>query len=56
MVVRYKNRKGRSRKSTIAASVSEGSTWFALPDVTGFWAVAFASPKAGWLWAWEAPF
>jgi len=27
----------------------EGSTWFTLPDVTGFWAVAFATPKAGWL-------
>jgi photosystem II stability/assembly factor-like uncharacterized protein len=27
----------------------EGSTWFSLPGVTGFWAVAFASPKAGWL-------
>ncbi|HET6887368.1 MAG TPA: hypothetical protein VFH87_05520 [Candidatus Udaeobacter sp.] len=27
----------------------EGTTWFALPDVTGFWAVAFATPKAGWL-------
>ena len=27
----------------------EGNTWFALPGVTGFWAVAFASPKAGWL-------
>jgi photosystem II stability/assembly factor-like uncharacterized protein len=27
----------------------EGSTWFALPGVSGFWAVAFASPKAGWL-------
>jgi len=27
----------------------EGNTWFALPDVSGFWAVAFASPKAGWL-------
>jgi photosystem II stability/assembly factor-like uncharacterized protein len=27
----------------------EGSTWFTLPDVTGYWAVAFASPKAGWL-------
>jgi len=27
----------------------EGTTWFTLPDVTGFWAVAFASPKAGWL-------
>jgi photosystem II stability/assembly factor-like uncharacterized protein len=27
----------------------EGNTWFPLSDVTGFWAVAFASPKAGWL-------
>jgi photosystem II stability/assembly factor-like uncharacterized protein len=27
----------------------EGNTWFALPGVTGYWAVAFASPKAGWL-------
>jgi len=27
----------------------EGKTWFALPGVSGFWAVAFASPKAGWL-------
>ena len=27
----------------------EGNTWFTLPGVTGFWAVAFASPKAGWL-------
>jgi len=27
----------------------EGSTWFTLPSVTGYWAVAFASPKAGWL-------
>jgi photosystem II stability/assembly factor-like uncharacterized protein len=27
----------------------EGNTWFALPDVTGYWAVAFASPEAGWL-------
>jgi photosystem II stability/assembly factor-like uncharacterized protein len=27
----------------------EGRTWFALPNtVTGFWAVAFANPKAGW--------
>ena len=23
----------------------EGNTWFALPGVTGFWAVAFVSPK-----------
>ena len=27
----------------------EGNTWFMLPAVTGYWAVAFASPKAGWL-------
>jgi hypothetical protein len=27
----------------------EGNTWFTLPGVTGFWAVAFASPKAGWI-------
>src|SRR5947199_892511 len=27
----------------------EGTTWFSLPGVSGFWAVAFASPKAGWL-------
>ena len=26
----------------------EGNTWFALPQVSGFWAVAFASPKARW--------
>jgi photosystem II stability/assembly factor-like uncharacterized protein len=27
----------------------EGQTWFAFNGVNGFWAVAFASPKAGWL-------
>jgi photosystem II stability/assembly factor-like uncharacterized protein len=26
----------------------EGSTWFQLPSVSGYWAVAFANPKAGW--------
>ncbi len=26
----------------------EGSTWYALPNVSGYWAVAFATPKAGW--------
>jgi photosystem II stability/assembly factor-like uncharacterized protein len=26
----------------------EGRTWFALPSASGFWAVAFATPKAGW--------
>jgi hypothetical protein len=27
----------------------EGMTWYPLPGVTGYWAVAFASPQAGWL-------
>lgn len=27
----------------------EGSTWYPLAGVNGFWAVGFASPKAGWL-------
>ena len=27
----------------------EGTTWYVLPRVTGEWAVAFASPSAGWL-------
>jgi photosystem II stability/assembly factor-like uncharacterized protein len=27
----------------------EGDNWVLLPGVTGYWAVAFASPKAGWL-------
>ena len=26
----------------------EGRTWFGLPQVNGFWGVAFATPKAGW--------
>jgi photosystem II stability/assembly factor-like uncharacterized protein len=26
----------------------EGHTWFQLPEVSGYWAVAFADPKAGW--------
>jgi len=28
---------------------NEGKTWFTLPGVSGYWAVAFANPKAGWL-------
>jgi photosystem II stability/assembly factor-like uncharacterized protein len=32
-----------------AWSPDEGTTWFALPDVSGYWGIAFASPKAGWL-------
>lgn len=31
-----------------AWSPDEGRTWFKLHKVSGFWAVAFASPKAGW--------
>ena len=27
---------------------NEGRTWYALPQVSGYWAVAFATPKAGW--------
>jgi len=27
----------------------DGTTWYPLTGVTGFWSVAFASPKAGWL-------
>ncbi len=27
----------------------EGTTWYSLPNVAGYWAVAFASPQAGWL-------
>lgn len=26
----------------------EGQTWFTLPQVSGYWAVAFANPEAGW--------
>ena len=26
----------------------EGQTWFPLPQVSGYWAVAFANPQAGW--------
>ena len=26
----------------------EGHTWFELPQVSGYWAVAFANPSAGW--------
>ena len=27
----------------------EGITWYTLPDVSGYWGVAFANPQAGWL-------
>jgi photosystem II stability/assembly factor-like uncharacterized protein len=26
----------------------EGQTWFTLPNVSGYWGVAFATPEAGW--------
>ena len=26
----------------------EGQAWFKLPEVSGYWAVAFANPEAGW--------
>ena len=36
-------------KSGAAAwSPDEGRTWFQLPEVSGYWAVAFANPRAGW--------
>jgi len=31
-----------------AFTPDEGSTWLPLPGVSGFWAVAFANPHAGW--------
>jgi photosystem II stability/assembly factor-like uncharacterized protein len=30
-------------------SPDEGRTWYSLEGLTNFWAVAFASPRAGWL-------
>jgi photosystem II stability/assembly factor-like uncharacterized protein len=35
--------------SGVAWSPDEGDTWYEVPGLTGFWAVAFASPQAGWL-------
>lgn len=32
-----------------AWSPDEGTTWYVLPGVTGEWAVAFATPDAGWM-------
>jgi len=32
-----------------AWSPDEGNTWYALKDVSGYWGVAFADSKAGWL-------
>jgi len=32
-----------------AWTADEGDTWQSLPGVQNFWAVAFASPQAGWL-------
>jgi photosystem II stability/assembly factor-like uncharacterized protein len=47
----------RGRHATVVATgpsgaawtPDEGDTWFSLPDVANYWAVAFASPHAGWL-------
>jgi len=33
----------------VSWSPDEGDTWYPIPGLTGFWAVAFASPQAGWL-------
>ncbi|HKD85065.1 MAG TPA: hypothetical protein VKB58_09980 [Terriglobales bacterium] len=32
-----------------AWSPDEGTTWYKFPDVSGYWGVAFANPRAGWL-------
>jgi photosystem II stability/assembly factor-like uncharacterized protein len=32
-----------------AWSPDEGETWTQIPDVTGYWAVAFANARSGWL-------
>ena len=56
----YVNRSGNGDQGGTAVVVTantggaawtpdEGKTWFALPNVTGYWSVAFATPKAGWL-------
>lgn len=47
----------RGRHRTVVAtgpggvswSPDEGDTWYPVEGLTGFWAVAFASPHAGWL-------
>jgi hypothetical protein len=36
-------------ESGVAAwTPDEGRTWFQLPEVSGYWAVAFANARAGW--------
>jgi len=32
-----------------AWSPDEGTSWYAFPDATGYWGVAFANPQAGWM-------
>ncbi len=32
-----------------AWSPDDGTSWYALPDATGYWGVAFANPQAGWM-------
>ena len=46
----------RARKTVVvtgpggsAWTADEGDSWNSLPGATGYWAVAFASPRAGWL-------
>ena len=36
-------------KGGAAWTPDEGQTWFQLPNVSGYWAVAFANPQSGWL-------
>jgi hypothetical protein len=33
---------------TAAWTPDEGTTWYKLPGVSGYWAVAFADPQDGW--------
>jgi photosystem II stability/assembly factor-like uncharacterized protein len=50
-------RRGGDRRHTVVATgpggaawtPDEGDTWFSLAGVTDYWAVAFASPRVGWL-------
>jgi photosystem II stability/assembly factor-like uncharacterized protein len=50
------DRGGRGRKVVVATgpggtawTPDEGDTWFLVPGLQNYWAVAFASPRAGWL-------
>jgi photosystem II stability/assembly factor-like uncharacterized protein len=49
MVVITAETEPKFTSGSAAWTPDEGRTWFKLPkEVSGYWAVAFASPKAGW--------